>query len=45
MLYNKSQERVDALEREIARLTYALVDIDLARHNMSAQVKEKELKL
>ena len=45
MLHNKSQERVDALEREIAKLTSALVDIDLAKHNMLEQVKEKEQKL
>ena len=40
-LCNKSQGRVDALEREIARLTFALVYIDLAKHNMSGQVKKK----
>ena len=45
MLHNKSQERVDPLEKEIAKLTSALVDIDLAKHNMSEQVKEKEQKL
>ena len=45
VLCNKSQERVDTLEREIAKLTFALVDIDLAKHNMSEQVKEKEQKL
>ena len=45
MLRNKSQERVDALEREIAKLTSIMVDIDLAKHEMSEQVKEKEQKL
>ena len=40
-LHKKRQERVDALEREIAKLTSALVDIDLEKHNMSKQVKEK----
>ena len=45
VLRNKSQERVDALEKEIAKLTSAMVDIDLAKHEMSEQVKEKEHKL
>ena len=45
MLHNKSQERVDALEREISKLTSALVDIDLVKDNMLEQVKEKEQKL
>ena len=45
MLRNKSQERVIALEKEIPKLTSALVDIDLAKHNLSEKVKEKEQKL
>ena len=35
LLWNKSQERVEALEKEIAKLTYDLVDIDLAKYNLS----------
>ena len=45
LLRNKSQERVKALEKEIAKLTSAVVDIDLVKHNLSEQVKEKEQKL
>ena len=45
VLRNKSQERVDALEKEITRLTSAMVDIDLAKHEMSEQGKEKEQNL
>ena len=35
VLYNKSQNRVNAREQEIVRLTSALVDIDMMTHNMS----------
>ena len=42
LLRNKSQERVKALEKEIAKLTSPVVDIDLVKHNLSEQVKEKE---
>ena len=45
VLYNKSQKRVNTLEEEIARLTSALVDIYMEKHNMSEQVVEKEQKL
>ena len=45
VLHKKSQERLDALEKEITRLTSAMVDIDLAKHEMLEQVKEKEQKL
>ena len=45
VLYNKSQQRVNALEEEIAKLTFALVDIATTKHNMSEQAKEKEQKL
>ena len=45
MRHNKSQKRVDALKMEITRLTSVMVDIDLAKHEMSEQVKEKEQKL
>ena len=45
VLYNKSQERVNAIEEELAKLTVALVEIDMAKHNMSEQVKEKDQKL
>ena len=45
VLYNKSQNRVNALEEEIVRLTSALVDIDMMKHNMSEQIKEKEQEL
>ena len=41
----KAKKRVNALEEEIAKLTAALVDIDMAKHNMSYKVKEKEQKL
>ena len=43
-MYNKSQERVNAIEEELAQLTAALVEIDLAKHNMSEQVREKDKK-
>ena len=45
MLRNKSQERIDALEKEIVKLTSDLVDIYLVKRNLSEQVKEKEQKL
>ena len=45
MFYNKSQERVNVIEEELAKLTAALVEVDLAKHNMSEQVKEKDQKL
>ena len=40
-LYNKSQVRVNALEEEIAKLTAAPVDIDMAKHNMLSKSKKK----
>ena len=43
MLYNKSQNRVNTLKEEIAKLTFALVYIDMMKHNMSEQIKEQEL--
>ena len=43
-MYNKSQERVNAIEEELAQLTAALVEIDLVKHNMSEQVREKDQK-
>ena len=45
VLRNKSQERVEALEKEIDKLTAGTVDMDMAKHTLSKQVKEKEQKL
>ena len=45
MFYNKSQLNVNAIEEELAKLTAALVEMDMAKHNISEQVKEKDQKL
>ena len=42
VLLNKSQERVVALEKEISQLIAAMVDMDMVKHTLSEQVKEKE---
>ena len=45
VMHNKSQERVVALEKEIGQLTAAMVDMDMEKHTLSEQIKEKEQKL
>ena len=45
LLQNKSQERVEALEIEIDKLVATMVDMDLVKHTLSEQFKEKEQKL
>ena len=41
MLHNKSQERVVALEKEISQLIVVMVNMDMEKHTLSEQVKEK----
>ena len=45
VLSNKSQQRVKAIEEELAKLTAALVEVDMAKNTMAEQVKEKDQKL
>ena len=45
VLLNKSQERVVALEKEIGQFIVAMVDMDMEKHTLSKQIKEKEQKL
>ena len=42
MLYDKSQERVAALDEEKSQLTAAIVTMDIEKHSLLELVKEKE---
>ena len=45
VLYDKSLEKVVALEEEKNRLTAAMVGLDMEKHSLSELVKEKEQQL
>ena len=45
LLHNKSQEKVEALKKDISQLKAAMVDMDMEKYTLSEQVKEKEQQL